>query len=207
MPDHAAMFWYCKMIDDRVNAQFAIHNLCWSDALVVSYGLFYRSRSTAEFASHVAVKMLVIFQLANISLAGGVTFAWLANDQYIYCPTGPTIIVCLMANGIARSFSTIYQGVIDTVMECYCEDKERNDGSYMRPYYMTDGLKQLLLKDLQDGNGEDMQEEQPTPGGVDDVEDQTTRYQYGHQHQQRDRDKLEEVEELEMYYKRASDRN
>eukprot|EP00658_Telonema_sp_P-2_P083014 TRINITY_DN8885_c0_g1_i11.p1 TRINITY_DN8885_c0_g1~~TRINITY_DN8885_c0_g1_i11.p1 ORF type:complete len:121 (+),score=54.69 TRINITY_DN8885_c0_g1_i11:58-420(+) len=49
---------------------------------------------------------------------------------------------------IRDRFSALYQFTIETIMECFCEDTERNDGSFMKPFYMTPGLKQLLLKEL-----------------------------------------------------------
>ena len=97
----------------------AVHGAGWSDALTRSYQLFYRSRDTAEFATAVMDKMLFVSRMANATLAGAVTFGWLANvsfsvvadppvldsksvvcqDSDIYCATGPTIIVCCVATG------------------------------------------------------------------------------------------------------------
>ena len=34
---------------------------------------------------------------------------------------------------------------IETMLQCFCEDCERNDGSPMHPYYMPTKLKRLIL--------------------------------------------------------------
>ena len=74
------------------------------------------------------------------------------------------LLTAALMSGISSNFAAMYQSTIDTVMESYCEDKvcspvkllrlivgvwqERNDGSYMRRYHMTAGLKQLFTQDL-----------------------------------------------------------
>jgi len=191
-----------KMHDDRVYVQMAVHGAGWSDALTRSYQLFYRSRDTAEFATAVMDKMLFVSRMANATLAGAVTFGWLANDSDIYCATGPTIIVCCVATGISSNFAAMYQSTIDTVMESYCEDKERNDGSYMRRYHMTAGLKQLFTQDLSQA----AEAGSPTTPGPDDVvqiENSEESPRGAQQRSRMEQAEIEEIEELSLYYNAA----
>eukprot|EP00658_Telonema_sp_P-2_P083013 TRINITY_DN8885_c0_g1_i10.p1 TRINITY_DN8885_c0_g1~~TRINITY_DN8885_c0_g1_i10.p1 ORF type:complete len:447 (+),score=119.20 TRINITY_DN8885_c0_g1_i10:425-1765(+) len=137
-----------KMMDNRAHIQMAVHGTDWADSKTLSYQIFYRNRGKVEFASLIASKMLFVVSAMNTVIAGLVTFVWLAYDDDIYSPIGPTIIVMVFAEAIGSMFSALYQFTIETIMECFCEDTERNDGSFMKPFYMTPGLKQLLLKEL-----------------------------------------------------------
>jgi len=78
-------------------------------------------------------------------------------------------MVCAVAWALATCFTSVFATTMDTVMVCFSEDRERHDGSFMRQYYMTSGLKKLLLEDL---GGIDVEEED-----AEDVEgDSVVRY-------------------------------
>jgi len=93
-------------------------------------------------------RMLYVAKLFVMAMSGTVTFAMLHLTENIYNPTGPTIIVCIVAWAIGTCYTDVYALAVDSIMMCFAEDRERHDGSYMRQYYMTAGLKQLLLEDL-----------------------------------------------------------
>ena len=35
---------------------------------------------------------------------------------------------------------------VEAMLQCFCEDCERNDGSAMHPYYMPDTFKKIILE-------------------------------------------------------------
>lgn len=194
-----------KMVDERACIQVAMHGSCWQSSKTISYGLWYRNRQRVDFASAITRKMLFVVGSMSVVLAAMVTFGWLAYDADIYSPTGPTILVTLFANAITSVFTTLYQYTIETIMECFCEDQERNDGSFMRQYYMTPGLKQLLLKDLhRDIVSEKLEEdfEELEPEGesmVEELDNFEAIKMRG-----MDQAHIDEMEELSLYYIPAS---
>jgi len=137
-----------KFIDDRSLVQVALHGHDWIAASRTSFGLMYRNRRLIGFAQELNHRVLFVAKVLVMSAGGTVTFGLLHHIDNIYNPTGPTIIVCALSCAIATSLVDLYGTTADSIMTCFAEDRERHDGSSMRQYYMTSGLKQLLLDEL-----------------------------------------------------------
>ncbi|XP_045848120.1 choline transporter-like protein 2 isoform X1 [Meles meles] len=58
----------------------------------------------------------------------------------------PILTVIIGSYLIAHGFFSVYGMCVDTLFLCFCEDLERNDGSQERPYFMSPGLRDILLK-------------------------------------------------------------
>ncbi|XP_063747673.1 choline transporter-like protein 5-B isoform X4 [Eleginops maclovinus] len=58
----------------------------------------------------------------------------------------PLVTVIFGSYMIAHGFFNVYAMCVDTLFLCFCEDLERNDGSSLRPYYMSPGLHKILRK-------------------------------------------------------------
>lgn len=56
----------------------------------------------------------------------------------------PVLLIGVIAYAIAASFMSVYDMAVDTMLLCFCEDSDRNDGSAERPYYMSDSLKAYM---------------------------------------------------------------
>jgi len=53
-------------------------------------------------------------------------------------------LIGILAYAIATAFMSVYEMAVDTMLLCFCEDTERNDGSAEKPYYMSDSLKSYM---------------------------------------------------------------
>merc|ERR1711988_1448493 len=124
----------------------------------------YRSRNLTEFAGNLNYRMLYVAKLFVMAISGMVTFMILHMGENIYNPTGPTVVVCIVAWTVGTCYTNIYAVTVDSIMMCFAEDRERHDGSFMRQYFMTAGLKQLLLEDLRDA---EMQEDEDESASED----------------------------------------
>lgn len=49
----------------------------------------------------------------------------------------------LLTYYLGAAFMEIYDMAIDTILLCFCEDSERNDGK-KHPYFMSDSLKRFV---------------------------------------------------------------
>ncbi|XP_055014083.1 choline transporter-like protein 2 isoform X1 [Boleophthalmus pectinirostris] len=58
----------------------------------------------------------------------------------------PILTVVVGSYLIAHGFFSVYAMCVDTLFLCFLEDLERNDGSAERPYFMSQGLLELLKK-------------------------------------------------------------
>ncbi|GAM17171.1 hypothetical protein SAMD00019534_003460 [Acytostelium subglobosum LB1] len=56
----------------------------------------------------------------------------------------PVILIGFIAFFISGGFMSVYDMAIDTMLLCFCEDCERNDGSAERPYYCRKSLRKFI---------------------------------------------------------------
>lgn len=78
-----------------------------------------------------------------------IEFTWLyyENTQTnIKYKLVPLVMSAIGSYLIATLFFSVMSTAIDTVFLCYLEDRERNNGSPEKPYYMSKTLKKLLNK-------------------------------------------------------------
>jgi hypothetical protein len=47
----------------------------------------------------------------------------------------PLIVICILSYAIAVAFFSVFDMAADTLLLCFCEDCERNDGTEQKPYY------------------------------------------------------------------------
>jgi choline transporter-like protein 2/4/5 len=59
----------------------------------------------------------------------------------------PLIVISILSYAIAVSFFSIFDMAADTLLLCFCEDCERNDGSKEKPYFMSKSLRKHLDKE------------------------------------------------------------
>jgi len=64
-------------------------------------------------------------------------------DEYIL----PLIVISILAYAIAVAFFGVFDMACDTLLLCFCEDSERNDGSDEKPYFMSSTLQNILDHD------------------------------------------------------------
>ncbi|KAL0048031.1 hypothetical protein WJX82_006092 [Trebouxia sp. C0006] len=83
-----------------------------------------------------------------VTAATSCAAVWLAQ----YCGTKHTFTVATVgvatvaAYGIACAFLTMHEQAVEAMLQSFCEDCERNDGSAMHPYYMPPAFKKIILE-------------------------------------------------------------
>lgn len=60
----------------------------------------------------------------------------------------PAGVSAAMSAAIYVTFFTSYIEAIETILQCFCEDMERNDGTPLRQYYMPESLKKLIFEEV-----------------------------------------------------------
>jgi len=63
------------------------------------------------------------------------------NDETTYDYMLPVIAISILSYAIATAFFSVFDMAVDTLLLCFCEDSERNDGTEAKPYYMSNNLK------------------------------------------------------------------
>ena len=64
----------------------------------------------------------------------------------IHLAVVPAVAAAAAAAVTAAVFFTAYAEAIEAILQCFCEDLERNDGSAVREYYMPEALRHLVLE-------------------------------------------------------------
>lgn len=55
----------------------------------------------------------------------------------------PAIACALIAFVLSSMFLSLFEAAIDTILLCFLEDSEVNDGTVQKPYYMSKALMQI----------------------------------------------------------------
>lgn len=88
---------------------------------------------------------VLIDQVApRIPIIGGIDIGGFLIQDITFTPV-PVAIAVLISFVISTIFMDVYETSIDTVLLCFCEDVDVNDGD-ARPYYMPNSLKRMLDK-------------------------------------------------------------
>jgi hypothetical protein len=61
----------------------------------------------------------------------------------------PGLFAAAFAAAMFSAFVVAFTEAMETLVQCFCEDTERNDGSMGRPYYMPKSLLVLVLEKVQ----------------------------------------------------------
>jgi Plasma-membrane choline transporter len=56
----------------------------------------------------------------------------------------PLFIAVILSFIIVHCLVTVFEITVDTIFLCYCEDVQANDGSALKPYYMSSGLQNVM---------------------------------------------------------------
>jgi hypothetical protein len=56
----------------------------------------------------------------------------------------PLLIAVILSFIIVHCLVTVFEMCVDTIFLCYCEDVQANDGSALKPYYMSAGLQNVM---------------------------------------------------------------
>lgn len=88
------------------------------------------------------VSMFVMF-LGKLSICAAVFFGtWSilklkADELGLSFTFVPAIVCALIAFVLASMFLSLFECSIDTILLCFLEDSEVNDGTAQKPYYMS----------------------------------------------------------------------
>ena len=97
----------------------------------------------------------VLFAGGMFSLAFAATIAAALCHVDVMLPDGiqwslaPAFCAGMGALAVYGIFFITYREAVETMVQCFCEDTERNDGTPLRRYYMPETLKKLIFEEVQ----------------------------------------------------------
>ena len=91
-----------------------------------------------------------IFSFAfAVTLAGALCHVDAITPDGIRWSLAPALCAGAGASAVYGVFFITYREALETIVQCFCEDTERNDGTPLRRYYMPDALKTLIFEEVQ----------------------------------------------------------
>jgi choline transporter-like protein 2/4/5 len=108
----------------------------------------------------ISTVVIIVSKFMMVAIAGILAFLWLENDE-AFGPGGekelsgkafPLFCTVILAYAVSSAVFSVYDLAISTILLCFCEDKEQNDGSAEKPYYMTNELMKITgVKNSEEG--------------------------------------------------------
>ena len=131
VPTSSQSLFVKQFIDSVYIYNFEINNVCSYDTYL------FQITSILMF-------ILIILITAIITKIASIYYASRADELiFVSVPIGLVLIGSLLVTWLLIRVVGI---AVDTTFHCFLEDSERNDGSYEKPYFMSEELAKFLSK-------------------------------------------------------------
>eukprot|EP00002_Diphylleia_rotans_P026872 TRINITY_DN5378_c0_g1_i1.p1 TRINITY_DN5378_c0_g1~~TRINITY_DN5378_c0_g1_i1.p1 ORF type:complete len:622 (+),score=127.21 TRINITY_DN5378_c0_g1_i1:58-1923(+) len=137
-----------EYIDRNAYILIAIHGDSFCSASVDAFKLIWRNAMQLTVLNFVGDFLIFLGKVLIAALCGIISvgiFRYIEED--LSCWIIPVMIVVLISFGIASIFLSIYEMTIDTLILCFCEDRELNAKSGQ--YFMSDTLRNAIGEGIQ----------------------------------------------------------
>ena len=154
-------FWclnrFLKAITNNAYIEIAVYGRNFCSSALSAFKLLMRNILLVTVTNTVTGFMLFLVKtciVVGISIGAFYFFevhAVSQNDTFVTVPElnntwVPIVVIALTSFAMTTSFFGVYDMAIDTLLLCFLEDMERNDGSPAKPYYMSRGLMDVMGK-------------------------------------------------------------
>mmetsp|Transcript_12531 Transcript_12531/g.16941 ORF Transcript_12531/g.16941 Transcript_12531/m.16941 type:complete len:238 (+) Transcript_12531:1-714(+) len=148
-------------------------------------GLLMKNLKQVAVVETITNFLFLIGKLVIVATSGLLAFAWFekgamyqeGEENELDSTLIPMAIVLIIALVVARTFLGVYHLTIQTILVCFCEDREKHSGKPEDPYFMSDRLKKIIGASLAVAVAEEGEEagkyaagEEPRDGTVTPVE-------------------------------------
>eukprot|EP00042_Codosiga_hollandica_P038317 m.310906 g.310906 ORF g.310906 m.310906 type:complete len:640 (+) comp55359_c0_seq1:214-2133(+) len=136
-----------KFLNRNAYIETAIFGYSFCNAARHAFMILLRNILRVAAVNSIGSFVLFLGKLIICACSVMMAFVWFERVSYeLHYPIAPLIIVGVFAYVIASIFLDVYAMVIDTLLVCFCEDQERNDGSAEKPYFMSSNLLAVLSR-------------------------------------------------------------
>jgi len=139
---------FIKFLDENAYIEIAMNGESFCASSKRAFSLIFRNILRVATINTIGDFMLFLGKVFISATATMIGFVILDSDKSgdngVQSPLYPSIIIFIISYAIASAFMAVYEMAIDTILLCFCEDCERNDGSVNNPFYMSDSLRQFV---------------------------------------------------------------
>ncbi|XP_019749047.1 choline transporter-like protein 2 isoform X1 [Hippocampus comes] len=148
-----------KFLNRNAYIMVAIYGKNFCTSARDAFFLLMRNMIRVAVLDKVTDFLLFLGKLLIVGLVGVFAFFFFSGRVKAFEDTAPhlhyywvpILTVVVGSYLIAHGFFSVYAMCVDTLFLCFCEDLERNDGSTVRPYYMSATLREILWKNKAEG--------------------------------------------------------
>eukprot|EP00033_Pygsuia_biforma_P000840 GCRY01000978.1.p1 GENE.GCRY01000978.1~~GCRY01000978.1.p1 ORF type:complete len:697 (+),score=211.66 GCRY01000978.1:143-2233(+) len=142
---------FLKFINRNAYIQIAIYGYPFCEAARRAFQLIFRNILRVATVNTIGEFLIFLGKIFICAICGATAlriFKNLDNPELNYYAI-PVMLVIILSYMIASAFMSIYDMAVDTILLCFCEDVERNDGSPGREYFMSEDLQEYINKNEQ----------------------------------------------------------
>ncbi|CAH1775579.1 unnamed protein product, partial [Owenia fusiformis] len=88
--------------------------------------------------------VLFLGKIAVMAATCAIGMIWFKTREDLNYYAIPVLLVCVFAYFIAHCFLSVYEMVIDSLLLCFCEDCQMNDGTEGKEYFMSQSLMKFV---------------------------------------------------------------
>ncbi|XP_035316732.1 choline transporter-like protein 5 isoform X1 [Cricetulus griseus] len=134
--------------------QIALYGKNFCESTKESFSLLMRNILKVAVTDEITCFILLLGKILVSGIVGLLAFL-LFTERLQKIVEGPTTLnyywvpfltLVLGSYLIAHGFFSVYSMCVKTIIICFLEDLERNDGSPSRPYFVTPDLKEILME-------------------------------------------------------------
>ncbi|XP_037105545.1 choline transporter-like protein 5 [Syngnathus acus] len=151
-------FWclerFIKFLNKNAYIMIAIHGKNFCTSSKNAFFLLMRNVIRVAVLDKVTDFLLFLGKLLIAGTVGALAFFFFTRKIPFIKGQAPTlnyywvplVAVILLSYLVAHGFFSVYSMCVETLFLCFCEDLERNDGSFAKPYFMSPELCKILGK-------------------------------------------------------------
>jgi len=133
-----------KFLNQNAYTITAIEGKSFCPAAKRAFGIIASNVLRVAAINSVGAFVLFLGKVGVMAATCAISVLWLKSNEDLHFFAVPVLLVTLVAYLIADCFLTVYEMVIDTLLLCFCEDCQLNDGSEEKPYFMSASLMSFV---------------------------------------------------------------
>uniref|UniRef100_A0A8C2LUH2 Choline transporter-like protein n=1 Tax=Cricetulus griseus TaxID=10029 RepID=A0A8C2LUH2_CRIGR len=143
-----------KYLNRNAYIMIALYGKNFCESTKESFSLLMRNILKVAVTDEITCFILLLGKILVSGIVGLLAFL-LFTERLQKIVEGPTTLnyywvpfltLVLGSYLIAHGFFSVYSMCVKTIIICFCEDLERNDGSAEKPYFVTPSLHRVLTK-------------------------------------------------------------
>ncbi|EGC31065.1 hypothetical protein DICPUDRAFT_57949 [Dictyostelium purpureum] len=135
---------FIKFLDKNAYIMISIYGYSFCEGAKRGFQLILTNILRVAAVNMVSSFLMFLGRIFITAATVGISLYLLERFENLTFYVIPAILIGFIAFAISTGFMSVYDMTIDTILLCFCEDCERNDGSAERPYFMSKRLQKFV---------------------------------------------------------------